>query len=378
MSEKVAVGDSIELSLVESSLATRDKLGKDGDVDLHFNWSHYRDWDSSKLFIACCCPCILIGNMHTMVARENERNFHCFTNYDMGSKGMGVCLKYACISSICWPCPIGVSCYLLKQQRDLRIAYNLRVAESATCNDTLSACCLWPCILLQQFDFFKKKEVDKLIFFEWETKQDINRDRSRMAPPTKTIRAVILGPSRSGKSQFAHKLLNAANSHTANNSNSLQVGYRPLAVTESSVDFLEVWDCPSYNISRTELASIIASSDYVALVYDIMDTCSFEATKQIYTNLQNDGSIVEKTVVCFAMKLDGVWNMRALYNSLDSSVQFERDRLHQELLAIARQASEAREWAREHSIQYVEVSSQANYNILAATKCFSSYRDKSC
>jgi hypothetical protein len=325
--------------------------------------------DCFQLVLACVCPCILFGHMKSLVGREETTDI-CCSDYRLGRQGCNTCLNMACVTACGWPCPCGTQYALLNQRRMLRSAYNEEVSlthQEYLC-ECASICCLWPCVLQQHFNYLNTKSVNNMLLFDWETQDDVVADKSKVPPKSTTYRVVVLGSEGCGKTTFSRKLLQASNTHTSGNTNSLQVGYRPLNVTPTSVEYLEVWDCPQNNMSASERSMIISNSDSVALLYDMSNEHSLNALIELFDEIGGETLKDEKNIVIIGTKLDIVWKTKAMCDDLDSTMGEVKEKIHGDLLLIAAQSKHVREWCDAHQLHHIEVSSQANFNMIPGLK----------
>jgi hypothetical protein len=332
-------------------------------------WGQKNCFQGIDLAVACCCPCVLLGHMKTLVSRESSWRL-CCSQYRLGGQGCESCLKMSVVALLCWPLPVGISFTLMRQRRLLRSAYNEEISSSygdGIC-EAASVCCLWPCVLQQHFNYLNGKHSDGVLLFEWETDPSVIKDKVKPPPKMATQRIVVFGPGSCGKTVFSRKLLQASNCYDTGKSNTLQVGYRPLSISPTSVEYLEVWDTPNNNITANERAMIISEADALALLYDVSDVHSFDNALQLYEDIDGDLLKRTKTIVVIGTKMDVVWKSKDIYNGLDSTMGPIKENIYHELFGVAEQSRRVDEWCHLKELRHIDVSSVGNFNILACLK----------
>lgn len=338
--------------------------------------------------------------------------------FGLGNSGCIICIQTACMASIGWPCSPILALYVFFQRSHLRDVYTRQESKatdgqpdslrSKILYDLSDSCCFQPFVMQQHFVFLRKIEEEGILCFDWETEALAVNRMTRIAPVTYSKVVMLIGPNGCGKSELFRKIIGITLDVQVNalrDAGSIQTGIRCTSVTDSAVNFIEIWDIPTQRLSYpmvrkalSNLCSAIFIFDASALSEDEMITeggtgskcCdinpSFEDMTSLFTEFMESNkehlgrSPLAK--VCIAARMDLVANpdhflkkqrIRRYYGASygysddeDSVDETEDDieRLYHcrlRSIEIARKQrgnlEAARLWATANGLKYFEISS---------------------
>jgi hypothetical protein len=224
------------------------------------------------MMVACCCPCIVLGNVHSVTSRETI-SFTCSPmDVRLGSSGLNTCLRTIPLCLLCWPLAPMLSYHVHLQREKMRIIYG----EESTLDElyNVGKCCSvmfsWPSVLLENQAFLLARNEEGALRFDWE--ENIIGDIVRSPPKPRDRIVAILGPRQVGKSTLFKKiLLQSDSSKKLEPDNKSTVGIKPYKFSEEFVDFLEVWDMATDELESKANRHIIGNAQNVIILYDCSD-----------------------------------------------------------------------------------------------------------
>ncbi len=304
--------------------------------------------DTSKnlggICFACFFPCVVLGEMHSSVVREDSIGLFEPCKLNIGCNGCIVCLE----TSTC--CVFGfpfVGCYVCIQRYYLSKIYPNDVKFNAA-EDCFG--CLWPNALWRHKQLFERKQQQSLLHYPWA--YDIPHRKDHDAVHSLRVLALLVGPKKSGKSSLFKKLCGNADSATGQNTE-VNIGTTGVYSMSGPLAF-EIWDCPPDSVENC----VKYRPDCIILTFDSTNRESFielqVLNRECFSNLNQ-----KVRRVCVATKID-LWNKDF---AAVGDVEFELN------TAVWRErcfelAVEAEQWAKKNDMGFVLTSCPLNEGIV--------------
>jgi len=279
-----------------------------------------REKYSSSILFSCCCPCLVLNALPQSRSRDS----------DSGAQYVEDAMR--CL--FCWPVSplMGWKVYnenkrLQEVEPDPPLLHDNK-KSNFTCGECLSML-LWPC-LLQRYS----QQVNNKYGVP-----SHSPDTSHMATShvSKDLGAAIAiaGPDKCGKTSLLVKLVGTCldpNQQNAENNEEIHLGFKPLRVTETGVEMLDVWDLPASKLPM--IRCIPKRLGCILLCFDAADEDSFNIMSDMFDALKE--SFPQQYIVCTALKVDVA------------------DGLVMNMAEI---------WARRHRLTFAEVSCNNNTGV---------------
>lgn len=266
-----------------------------------------------------------------------------------------------------WPFPPFLSLYLCNQYRKTQIIYNLE-QKSSNCFQLSTICLLWPCALIQLFDFLEFQNQEGLLRFGWEEKK--LQGVVLPLPERRDRRILIFGPRGSGKSHLTRKLIGAVND--ADENQKIKIGVKCQCVCEEYIQFLDVWDIPSDMalVLSKQVSLALEKTHSVMFLFDSSDVSgrSFDEMKSMHAALSSQ--LTDKRRLCVASKIDAsptglaatAEDACSLGSAADSEDSIDSAAAERRSLLLA----EAAVWSSIHGFQLLQLSNTRHIGIPAA------------
>eukprot|EP01041_Mallomonas_annulata_P004143 gene4143-8239_t len=242
-----------------------------------------------RLCGACACPCIFFGHITSTIARETR----CWlipkrSHINIGYRGACVCLCTGAMAMCMWPFSPFLGCFTCIQRRYLNIIYKDDFDHSFGWKEA-SKGLVWPCAVLQHYDFIERRREEGILRFDWE--YDIMNDLLKPQPKRNDKLYFLLGPTNAGKTELFKKIIGVKSGATlqGRHDTKLRMGVRAIRASEDEMVFLELWDVAIDELStaREELSKTTTLKGIV-LIFDCTDPQSLEDMKIIYESLGTD------------------------------------------------------------------------------------------
>jgi energy-coupling factor transporter ATP-binding protein EcfA2 len=256
-------------------------------------WSHPKL--CSNFLLSFFCPCVILGHMRSMVKREETFKLTWIPSispeeaaipvpFGLGNSGCIICIETACLASIGWPCSPILALYVFFQRSHLRDVYTRQESKandgqphslrSKVLYDLSDSCCFLPFVTQQHFAFLRKIEDEGILCFDWETEALAVKRMTRIAPVTHSKVVMLIGPTGCGKSDLFRKIIGITSDvqvSALRDAGSIQTGIRCTSVTDSIVNFIEIWDIPTQRLSYPMVRKAISNLCSALFIFDASD-----------------------------------------------------------------------------------------------------------
>jgi GTPase SAR1 family protein len=248
-----------------------------------------------SLSAATAVPCYYLGLIESMTSRE-EKVF-C----SLGKLGCSEMLLTSFLTVLGWPCPFLFIFYVHNKKQNYRIIYEdhsdlstSKITDScSSClikiEDLLYSFCLWPCNVLQIYNYLIEKDKHGLLRFNWEESTMVLNDLKVPMKSVKTQKVAIIGSQGCGKTMLLHKILSTSSAKDIVFSNEKSHGgIRTVHHNNNGSDkisVLEAWEIAEIEFNSDYFINqMLKTFEIVIFMYDLSDLTkkSFEDLKSYY------------------------------------------------------------------------------------------------
>ena len=231
---------------------------------------------------SCFCPCLIIGQMKTKIARE----VLSLSVLSIGWQGFTYCLCTSALALFLWPFSPCLSFYLCRERKKLSVVYSKEPRlKKLSMLAQLYYFCLWPLNLNEQRIFIELMESENKLAYEWDLNSYKDYLRIASSPKITTIKVFIFGLHTSASDLFFKKFLRYLEPSDAspimqNNSigpttttisaggDDISIGIRSYQMNNHEVKFFEVWNIPMIALDSYSLRCNLKTLDVALFIYD--------------------------------------------------------------------------------------------------------------
>lgn len=251
-------------------------------------------YTNSQYFMACCCPCLMLGNITSKFAREQTYQIcnYCPSSFQIGEKGLYNCI-YTCFPSlIAWPCSPFLSWHLNHQRWKIQLFYkdDERLKElngKMYCYQSL----FWPINLLDQYYYISNLYNEGSLTFDWDF--ELYRDQLLPREMLETFTIFIFGNVSGMKEIFLRKFMVFTSNNTQGNiqvpegfkipNDQIRTWIRSTNGYSGKTKFLEIWEIPPLKFSSSTVLKMMSNNSSISMyIFDPSHEESIEEIRHIF------------------------------------------------------------------------------------------------
>lgn len=242
--------------------------------------------DCGNVCFACFCPCLVLN------AIPRTQN---------SEESVPQCIEHSVCCVICWPLSPLLGWKVVQDHKRLR---NVQLAPHLV-NSKRDECTCSDCWMLLRWPW---------LLADYSRQISLKYSMTNPSPETSHMRngnlckdlgsaLAIVGPDKCGKTSLLVKLVGTCLDPTqqgAENNEEIHLGFKPLRVTDSAVEMLDVWDLPASKLPM--IRCIPKRLSCIVLCFDAADEDSFNTMSDMFDALREN--FPHQYVVCAALKTD--------------------------------------------------------------------------
>lgn len=326
---------------VQSSPEEESLLSKINDKKIN---EEFTGW--SMFLCACFCPCLFLGHLDSMVARERPLCSckHC-PRCSFGKSGCFSCISYCALCALGWPLSPCLSCSINRRSSQVSVIYDRNVPQNKKdCSSSL----IWPKTLLKHILLYEQLEREGRLFYNWTLNNDVQNSLKSQHFNTIEHAVLIVGGKGVGKTDLLSRLcgrnLYEKRENTFEN-NEVRVGFRPVNTSSRHVAFVEFWDVPVLHLQS--IHTIRAGISHVLVMFDVTRRDSINEMINIYDEIRKMEAAAKSKFIVVASKNDYL-------HFSDAGAESNPNYLN---------LKDGSDWARSENMEFLSISTTYNIGV---------------